>query len=152
MRASAAASENAARREQFCSGNEVAGNGRSPALREPGFLILSVRELVASAATAAAATIAAAAATTAATATVTAASAAAAFGLGPRFVHGQRPALHLSPVEGLDGGLRLLIAAHFHETESLGSARVAVHDHLRRLHGAMRLEQTLQFPVTNAVG
>src|SRR5438128_4256403 len=113
---------------------------------------LSVRELVASAAaTTAAATIAAAAATTAATATVTASSAAA-LGLGPCFVHGQRPALHLSPVEGLDGGLRLLIAAHFHEAESLGSARVAVHDHLRRLHGAMRLEQTLQFPVTNAVG
>src|SRR5205809_4461373 len=99
---------------------------------------LSVRELVASAATTAAATIAAAAATTAATATVTASSAAA-LGLGPCFVHGQRPALHLSPVEGLDGGLRLLIAAHFHEAESLGSARVAVHDHLRRLHGGMPL-------------
>src|SRR5438874_8640521 len=80
---------------------------------------LSVRELVASAATTAAATIAAAAATTAATATATVtASSAAAFGLGPCFVHGQRPALHLSPVEGLDGGLRLLIAAHFHEAES----------------------------------
>src|SRR5262249_8895488 len=62
------------------------------------------------------------------------------------------PAFHLSPVQGLDGCLSLLVAAHLHKAESLGSACVAVHDYLRRLHGAVRLEQTLQIPVTNAVG
>src|SRR5205085_245956 len=89
--------------------------------------------LVAPAATAAATTVTAAAAATraaaaaAAAAAATAAAAAPAFGLGTRFVDGQRAAVHLGPVEGRDGRLRLGITAHLHEAESLGSARVAVH-------------------------
>jgi len=68
------------------------------------------------------------------------ATAAAAFRLGPGFVDRQRSAAHVLAVEGGDGRLGFLIAAHLHKAEALGPAGIPVHDHLRRLHGAMRLE------------
>src|SRR5438105_3928611 len=104
--------------------------------------------LVAPATTAAATTTVAATATAAAAAatTVTAAAAAAtatataAFGLGPRLIDGKRASFDLFAVESGNGGLGLLIAPHFHEAESFGSARVAVHDDLCGLHSAVGLE------------
>src|SRR5262245_40146406 len=99
---------------------------------------------------AAAAAVAAAAATAAAVAAA-AATTAAAF-LRTRFVDGQRPAVDLIAVHRLDGGLSLGVAAHLDEAEPLGTAGVAVHDHLRRLHGAVGLEHLLQIAVTDTVG
>src|SRR5262249_30276074 len=40
---------------------------------------------------------------------------------------------------------------HLHEAEPLGTAGVAVHDHLGRLHGAVRLKQALQVTVGHPV-
>src|SRR5438046_1114743 len=64
------------------------------------------------------------------TAAAPATAAAAAIGLGSGFIDRQSPALNLLAVEGGDGGLRFLIAAHLDEAEPLGSPGVAVHDHL----------------------
>src|SRR5258708_3096968 len=55
-------------------------------------------------------------------------------------INGQGPAFDLLTVERLNSRLGFRVAAHFDEAKSLGSAGVTVHDHLRRLHGAMRLE------------
>jgi hypothetical protein len=81
-----------------------------------------------------------------------AAPAAAALGLGTGFVDGQRSAVHLFAVERRDGRLRFRVRPHLHEAEPFGTARVAVHDHLRRLHGAVRFEHRLQVTVGHAVG
>src|SRR4051794_16013493 len=92
---------------------------------------------VAAAAATAAAAVAAASTATAAAAVAAAstATAAAALGLGPCFVHGQASAIDLLAVEGGNGGLGLLVAAHLHETEALRAPGVAVHDDLGGLHG-----------------
>src|SRR5687767_97187 len=71
--------------------------------------------------------VAPAAAAVAAAAT-TAAAAATAFGFRPRLVDGQRAAVRLLAVQRGNCRLGLLIAAHFHEAESLGTAGVPVHD------------------------
>src|SRR5205085_9470765 len=76
--------------------------------------------------------------------------ASAAFGLGPGLVHGQAAAAHFRAVEGGDGGLGLLVAAHLDETEPLGPPRVTVHDHLRRLHRAVGLEELAQLAFSHA--
>src|SRR5262249_6840913 len=73
-------------------------------------------------------------------------------GPGPGLVDRQAAALDLGAVEGGDGRLGLLVAAHLAEAEPLGPAGVAVHDHLRRLDGAVRPEQLLQRAVGDAVG
>src|SRR5262249_12893715 len=87
-------------------------------------------------------------ATAPATAAITtAAAAAAALGLGSCFVDYQRAPLDVLAVHGCDGCLGFLFATHFHETESLGSASVPVHDHLGGLHRAMGLKHLLQFPI-----
>src|SRR4051794_36068532 len=91
--------------------------------------------LVTAAATPAAAT---AAAAPVAPPAATAAPAAVLTGLG--LVDRQRAAVHLLAVHGLDGGLGFLVGAHLDEAEPLGAAGVAVHDDLRRLHRAVRLE------------
>src|SRR5579884_251562 len=67
-------------------------------------------------------------------------------------VDGEVAAIHIFAVEGGNGGLRLLVAAHFDESEALGSTRVPVHDDLGRLHIPVRLEQLLQITVVYAVG
>src|SRR5437879_3308182 len=55
-------------------------------------------------------------------------------------INGQGPAFDLLTVERLNSRLGFRVAAHFDEAKSLGSTGVTVHDHLRRLHGAVRLE------------
>src|SRR5579863_8421662 len=82
-------------------------------------------------ATAAIATAAATAAAAAATIAAATATAAAVFPR-PGFIDSQCSALHVLAVERLDGRLSLLVAAHFHEAEPLGSSGVSVHDHLGR--------------------
>src|ERR1700686_4747839 len=62
---------------------------------------------------------------------------------GTGFIDCQGAAVDLLAAEGRDGRLRLGVAAHLDEAESLGSAGVAVHDHLGGLHGAVRLEPLL---------
>src|SRR5438128_834874 len=99
---------------------------------------------------AAAATAVAAAAATTATATpagtapaaTVAAPTAAAAAIFPRLslIYRQSPAFDLLAVERLDGRLGFRVATHFDKAKSFGPAGVTVHDHLRRLHGSMRLE------------
>ena len=47
-------------------------------------------------------------------------------------------------IRGGDRGLRLGVAAHFHEPEALAAARVTVADDLRALHAAVCGEDLLQ--------
>src|SRR5262249_8587282 len=54
-------------------------------------------------------------------------------------------------VERGDGGLRCLLGLHLHEAEPLGPAGVAIHDHLRGLHRAVRLEHPRQVSVSHPV-
>lgn len=82
----------------------------------------------ATAITTVAATTATAAATTAATATTTAAF------LRTGFIHGEIAAFNVLAIECGDRVLRLLIGAHFDETEAFGASGFTVGDHLRRLH------------------
>src|SRR5206468_959835 len=82
---------------------------------------------------------------------VTALPTAAATRLGPGLVDREGPAARLPAVEGGDGGLGLLVAAHLHEPEALGPARVPVHDHLGRLHGAVGPEHRREIAVGHAV-
>src|SRR5262245_40665571 len=94
------------------------------------------------AASAAATAIAASAATTAATAAVF-----------PRLglVNGQCAAADLLPVKGSDSRLRFAVIAHLHEAESLGPARVSIHDDLGRLDGAVRRKHAFQTGVGNLI-
>src|SRR5207253_1328191 len=121
-----------ARRRTLCSSHKkilvLAGRGFVSPDPEDSHPRAWDQRLIASAAAAAeaaATTTAAAAATPAAEAT-----ASAAFGLGSRFIDRQGAAFHFLAVHGCDGRLGLLVAAHFDETEPLGSTRVPVHDHL----------------------
>ena len=90
---------------------------------------------VAAAATTAAA--APAAATTAAVATAAAAATARAVFAGLGLVDGQGAAVVLLAVEGGDGGLGLVVAAHLDEAEALAPAGVAVLDDFGALDGAV---------------
>src|SRR5262245_48875737 len=80
-----------------------------------------------------------AAAVAAATTTPGAAAAAATAAVlpGPGLVDRQVAAVDLVAVQRRDGRLGLLVAAHLHEPEALRAARVAVQDHLGRLHRAV---------------
>src|SRR4051812_20523295 len=95
------------------------------------------RRLVAPAAARAAAAVAAAVTTA-----TTAAARAGLAGLG--FVDGEGAAVLLLPVEGGDGGLGLLVAAHLDEAEALAPAGVTVLDHFRALDRAVRAAHLLQ--------
>src|SRR5687767_6895675 len=97
----------------------------------------SVGCLPASAAAATAAVAAAATAAAAAPAAAAAAAPAAALLAGLGDVHGEGPAVVLLAVQRRDGGLRLLVTAHLHETEPLAPAGVAVLDDLGALDGAV---------------
>src|SRR5438093_4377805 len=96
----------------------------------------------------AASTTAATAPATAAEPTATAATATVLFGLG--LIDRQGAAVHLFAVHRGNGGLRLLVAAHFDEAEALGATRVPVHDDLGRLHRAVRREHLFQSAVGHA--
>src|SRR6516162_5743702 len=74
------------------------------------------------------------------------------FRFGSRFIDNQAPPVYLFPVKGGDRRLRFCIGAELHETESFGSAGVAVHDDLCGLHGAMWLKHHLQRTVRYFVG
>ena len=67
------------------------------------------------------------------------------------FIDRQCAAFRLGAVEARDRGLGLLIAAHLDEAEALRATSVAVHNHLGRLHGAIRAEKLLQIAVADAV-
>ena len=71
---------------------------------------------------------------------------------GTGFVDGEAATIDLLAVEGGDGGLGLLVAAHLDEAEALGPPRVPVHDDLRRLDGAVLIEHLLQIAVGHRVG
>src|SRR5205807_7414198 len=93
---------------------------------------------------------AATATATAAEATTTAATAAVLPGLG--LIDRQAAAVHLFAVHRGDGGLRLLVGAHFDEAKALGTAGVAVHDDLGGLDRAVRREHLFEVAVGHAVG
>jgi hypothetical protein len=104
---------------------------------------------------AAAATVTAAAATAASTAaatTVTAAATATTVFTGLGFINSQTPSVVLLIVKPLDGRLSLSLGVHLDEPEPFASARCAVLNHLRALHGAELREQLLQSGVTHTVG
>src|SRR5262249_49414050 len=127
----------------------IVGFGHLPSFREALRLIAG---LVAAPAAAPAAAIAAAFATTPAIATRAAAAATPSPPLPrARLVDRYRTTLDLLAVEGGDGGLRLLLAAHFDEAEPLGLLGGAIRDHFGRTHGAVRREQLLQLTVADAI-
>ena len=86
-----------------------------------------------------------AAGTTTAAATTTAAL------LRAGLVYRQVTALEILAVERGDGSLRLLIAAHLDEAEALGTPGIAIGDHLRRHHRAVRGKHLLQVALVHVV-
>src|SRR5688572_18013532 len=60
------------------------------------------------------------------------------------FIHGDIAAFETPAVQRRDCGLRFLIAAHLYESETFGTSRIAIGDHLRRHHCAMCTEYLLQ--------
>jgi hypothetical protein len=62
-----------------------------------------------------------------------------------------RPAVHLLAVEGGDGRVRFLVAAHLNEAEPLRLPGSAVRDHLGGAYSAMSREQPFQVTAVNAV-
>src|SRR5262249_6613222 len=81
------------------------------------------------------------AATTVTASSAGAATAAAAVLPWPRLIDRQSASLDLLAITGLDGRLSLRVATDSHDANSFGPAGVAVHDDLRRLHGAVPLEE-----------
>jgi hypothetical protein len=117
--------------------------------------MLTGKRLIAPAATTTAVTAATAATVTTAAAATAASTAAAATttvftGLG--FIDSQAPSIVLLIVKPLDGRLSLSLGVHLDEPEPFASARCAVLNHLRALHGAELREQLLQSGVTHTVG
>src|SRR5262249_47697310 len=78
--------------------------------------------------------------------------AASAVRLGTGFVDDQGPAVAILAVQGGDGRLSFLIAAHFHKAKAFGPTGVPVHDYLSGLHRAVGFEHRLQIAVTDTVG
>src|SRR5262245_14884343 len=74
-----------------------------------------------------------------------------AFGLGPRFVDGQRTAAHLILVEFRRRLLRLFVRSHFHERKPARAASGGIAHHADRFDGAGLAEELLQFLFTRAV-
>jgi hypothetical protein len=113
---------------------QKAAQTNEPLFGKESGLVTSAAIATVSAATTTATTIAtvSTATTAAAAATVSAATAAAAFTRfhRTRFVHGQRPAIDFLAMEFRDGRLRFIGGAHFHETETTGTSRHAIIDHL----------------------
>jgi hypothetical protein len=98
------------------------------------------------------ATTTAAAVTAAATATATmTAAATAAIFTRPRFVHGQRASIHVFAIHGRNGSVSFRCILHFDESESFGSIRHPVHDHLSGQDRSMRLKHTFEFAVGNLI-
>jgi len=61
----------------------------------------------------------------------------------PGFVHSEVTPRELGAVQGIDRGLRLLLARHFDEAETLGTPRFALGDHLRRYDRSMSRKRPL---------
>jgi hypothetical protein len=100
---------------------------------EPATAITTVSAAPITTTAAAAATFTAATATTAAVSTAaTATTTAAAFALfhGTRFIDGQGSAIDFLAMKFGNSGLRFFRGAHFHESETTGTARDAVVNHL----------------------
>jgi hypothetical protein len=100
--------------------------------------------VTASAATTTATTVAAAATTAAAATAATTTAAAAAIFAWPGFVDGERPPIVLFAVHSGNGRLGFFIGAHFDKAETFASARVAIHDDLGTLHGAVLTKDLVQ--------
>jgi len=62
----------------------------------------------------------------------------------PGLVDREAAAFGLLAIQGRDGDLRLLGAAHLDKAEPLRAAGVAIHDDLRRFDGPVRGEHLLQ--------
>jgi hypothetical protein len=105
----------------------------------------------ATAAAAVATTAAATATTTVAAAATTAATATWAIFAGLGFVDRQLTAIVLLAIESADGGLRLIVAAHLHESEAFATAGVAIGDYLRRLNRAMLAKKLFQIRAVGVV-
>src|SRR5690348_16640662 len=91
----------------------------------------------------------ASAAVTAATAAAITAASATAAAAGPgralaSFVDRQVTALEVIAIQGLHGLLGGLLAVHLDEAETSRTARLAVHDHFHRSHGAISGEQRFE--------
>jgi len=67
------------------------------------------------------------------------------------FVDSECPPVHVFAVQGVDGGLSLLIAAHLDKTKAFGTPRVPVRDHLGRLNCPKLLEHPLQITVRRSI-
>jgi hypothetical protein len=79
-----------------------------------------------------------------ATAAASATESAAALGLRPSFVHGERSPAGIGPVKGGDRGLGFAVVRHFDKAKAAGSARVAICDHGGAFDGAVGLEPLAQ--------
>src|SRR6266540_4090642 len=67
------------------------------------------------------------------------------------FFHGQAAPVDFLSVQGIHGRGRLGVIGELHEPESLGPARVAVGDDLRRFRLAVRCEEISQLSVVGVV-
>jgi hypothetical protein len=109
---------------------------------------------VATTATAAAITTTAAAAVATATTAPIPTTATGARGTGfhrAGFVHDDAATAQRLTVHAIDGSLRLGITAHFHETEALGAAGVALHHDLGTGHGAELAKRLLKIAIANRI-
>jgi hypothetical protein len=71
--------------------------------------------------------------------------------LGTSLVDRQTPALHFLAVEGGDGCLGFLVAAHLDKAKPFGSSRVPIRNNLSGTYRAMRREHAFQVAVADAV-
>jgi hypothetical protein len=122
----------------------------------PLFYLLTLQSIPAAAESAAAtlsaaATAAASSAAAISTATATTTGAMRTLRAGLGFIDGQGSAIILRAVQGRNGRLGLLIAAHFDETEAFAAAGIAVADDLGRLHGSVRAKQFFQLRRSDVV-
>src|SRR5947209_8253802 len=87
-----------------------------------------------------------------ATATATATKAARAVFHGARLVHDDAAAAERLAIHSVDCSLRLGVAAHLHEAETLGAAGLALHHDLGARDLAELVECLFQVAVTHLVG
>ncbi len=74
------------------------------------------------------------------------------FGFRPGFVHCQAAAVQVGAIQGGNGGLRFLRRAHGYETETPGTAALAVHHQVGFYDRAMRRECVLKIIFSRVEG
>jgi hypothetical protein len=90
-------------------------------------------------------------ATTAASATTTTITATGAIFARPSFIDRQRPTFVFLTIESIDRCLRFCITGHFHESEALTAAAIAIRDHLGTLHRSKLRKHVFEVRATDAV-